>query len=142
MPLRFSANLSTLWAGLPLPGQFERAARAGFEAVELWWPGDADAALLPGLTRRWGMQLALLNFDAGDMAAGDRGLAADPGRTARLREHVPAALRIAQACGCPRLNLLLGLRQPRYPLGLQLELALENVAWAGGRGPAAGCAGR
>ena len=35
MPLRFSANLSTLWAGLPLPGQFERAARAGFEAVEL-----------------------------------------------------------------------------------------------------------
>ena len=93
MPLRFAANLSMLWAGLPLPAQFERAARAGFGAVELWWPGDADAALLPGLTRRWGMQLALLNFDAGDMAAGDRGLAADPARTAQLRQHVPAALR-------------------------------------------------
>jgi hypothetical protein len=51
MPLRFAANLSMLWAGLPLPEQFERAARAGFGAVELWWPGDADAALLPGLMR-------------------------------------------------------------------------------------------
>ena len=139
MPLRFAANLSMLWAGLPLPDQFERAARAGFGAVELWWPGDADAALLPGLTRRWGMQLALLNFDAGDMAAGDRGLAADPDRTAQLRAHVPVALRIAQACGCPRLNLLVGLRQPRYPLGLQLDLALDNVAWAADRAAAAGC---
>ncbi len=139
MPLRFAANLSMLWAGLPLPDQFERAARAGFDAVELWWPGEEDAALLPGLTRRWGMQLALLNFDAGDMAAGDRGLAADPDRTAQLREHVPVALRIAQACGCPRLNLLAGLRQPRYPLSLQLELALENVAWAADRAAAAGC---
>jgi hydroxypyruvate isomerase len=85
------------------------------------------------------MRLALLNFDAGDMAAGDRGLAADPGRTARLREHVPAALRIAQACGCPRLNLLVGLRQPRYPLSLQLGLARDNVAWAADQAAAAGC---
>ncbi len=139
MPLRFAANLSMLWAGLPLPDQFARAARAGFGAVELWWPGDADAALLPGLTRRWGMRLALLNFDAGDMAAGDRGLAADPARTAQLRAHVPAALRIAQACGCPRLNLLVGLRQPGYPLGLQLDLARDNVAWAADQAAAAGC---
>ena len=139
MPLRFAANLSMLWAGLPLPEQFERAARAGFGAVELWWPGDADAALLPGLTKRWGMHLALLNFDAGDMAAGDRGLAADPARTAQLRQHVPAALRIARACGCPRMNLLVGLRLPRYPLVLQLELARENVAWTADQAAAAGC---
>ena len=139
MPLRFSANLSMLWGGLPLPVQFERAARAGFRAVELWWPGDEGATLLPGLTRRWGMRLALLNFDAGDLAAGDRGLAADPARTAQLRRHVPAALRIARACGCPRLNLLVGLRLPRYPLGLQLELARENVAWAACEAAAAGC---
>ena len=139
MPLRFAANLSMLWAGLPLPEQFERAARAGFGAVELWWPGDADAALLPGLTKRWGMELALLNFDAGDMAAGDRGLAADPARTTQLRQHVPAALRIARACGCPRMNLLVGLRLPRYPLDLQLELARENVAWAADQAAAAGC---
>jgi hydroxypyruvate isomerase len=79
MTLRFAANLSLLWADLPLGERFERAARAGFGAVELWWPGDEGAALLPGLTRRWGLHLALLNFDGGDLPAGDRGLAADPG---------------------------------------------------------------
>ena len=101
MTLRFSPNLSLLWADLPLPERFARAAAAGFGAVELWWPGDDEAARLPELIERWGLHLALLNFDAGDMAAGDRGLAADPDRTGQLRANVPLALRIAADCGCP-----------------------------------------
>jgi hydroxypyruvate isomerase len=139
MTLRFAPNLSLLWADLPLPERFTRAAAAGFGAVELWWPGDEDAALLPGLTERSGLRLALLNFDAGDMPAGDRGLAADPDRTAQLRGNVPLALRIAADCGCPRLNLLAGLRDQRYPLDQQLQLAHRNVAWAADQAAAAGC---
>ena len=138
MTLRFSLNLSLLWADLPLSERFARAAAAGFDAVELWWPGDEEAARLPGLTQRWGLHLALLNFDAGDMPAGDRGLAADPERTAQLRANVPLALRIAADCGCPRLNLLAGLRDERYPLDQQLQLARDNVAWAADQAAAAG----
>jgi hydroxypyruvate isomerase len=138
MTLRFSPNLSLLWADLPLPERFARAAGAGFGAVELWWPGDDDAARLPELTQRWGLHLALLNFDAGNMAAGDRGLAADPAYTARLRAHVPLALRVAADCGCPRLNLLAGLREERYPLGQQLQLARDTVAWAADQAAEAG----
>jgi hydroxypyruvate isomerase len=130
MTFRFSPSLSLLWADLPLPERFARAAAAGFGAVELWWPGDEQAARLPGLIRRWGLHLALLNFDAGNMPAGDRGLAADPDRTAQLRANVPLALRIAADCGCLRLNLLAGLRDERYPLDQQLQLARDNVAWA------------
>jgi hydroxypyruvate isomerase len=126
----FAPNLSMLWADLPLPDRFERAARAGFGAVELWWPGAAAAESLPALTARYHLRLALLNFDAGDMAAGDRGLAGDPGRRARLRDNVPIALRIAEDSGCPRLNLLLGLRQQRYSLDEQMACARDNVAWA------------
>jgi hydroxypyruvate isomerase len=135
----FAANLSILWPDLPLADRFERAARAGFDAVELWWPGTEDARSLPGLTRHWGLRLALLNFDAGNMAAGERGLAADPGRRERLRASVPVALRIARKCGCPRLNLLLGLRRDRYPLGEQLACARDNVAWAADLAAGAGC---
>jgi len=135
----FAANLSMLWADLPLAERFERAARAGFGAAELWWPGAAAAESLPGLTARWNLQLALLNFDAGDMAAGERGLAGDPGRREQVRANVPTALRIAQACGCRRLNLLLGLRQERYPLSEQLACARDNVAWAADRAAQAGC---
>jgi len=135
----FAANLSMLWAELPLAERFERAAGAGFGAVELWWPGAAAAESLPRLTARWDLRLALLNFDAGDMAAGERGLAGDPGRREQVRDNVPAALRIARACGCQRLNLLLGLRQERYPLGEQLACARDNVAWAADQAAQAGC---
>ena len=44
----FTPNLSLLWTSLPLAGRFERAAAAGFRAVELWWPGDEAARRLPG----------------------------------------------------------------------------------------------
>jgi hydroxypyruvate isomerase len=125
----FAANLSILWPEVPLAERFERAARAGFGAVELWWPGDADAQGLPGLAARWNLRIVLLNFDAGDMAAGERGLAADPARRGYLRDHVPTALRIARECGCPRLNLLIGLRQEQYSLDEQLACAADNVAW-------------
>jgi len=135
----FAANLSILWPELPLADRFERAARAGFSAVESWWPGTADARSLPGLTARWGLRLALLNFDAGDMAAGERGLAGDPGGRERLRASVPEALAIARDCGCPRLNLLLGLRQDRYSPGQQLACARDNVAWAADLAAAADC---
>ena len=135
----FAPNLSMLWADLPLAERFERAARAGFGAAELWWPGAEAAAALPGLTSRWNLRLALLNFDAGDLAAGHRGLAADPGRREQLRANVPAALEIARSCGCERLNLLIGLRQQRYPLRAQLASARDNVAWAADLAGAAGC---
>jgi hydroxypyruvate isomerase len=139
MTLRFAPNLSLLWADRPLAERFARAAAAGFGAVELWWPGEADAVALPGLAQRWGLHLALLNFDAGNMAAGDRGLAADPDRVPRLRASVPLALRIARDCGCPRLNLLAGLRDERYPLRQQLQLARDTVAWAADQAAEAGC---
>jgi len=140
LTMLFAPNLSLLWADLPLADRFECAARAGFGAVELWWPGTAAAQELPGLTSRWNLRLALLNFDAGDLAAGDRGLAADPRRRDQLRASVPAALQIARSCGCERLNLLIGLRQERYSLDSQLECARDNVTWAADQAARMGCA--
>jgi hydroxypyruvate isomerase len=131
--LRFAPNLSLLWARLPLAERFERAAAAGFTAAELWWPGDDDARRLPELTAKWGVRLALLNFDAGDMPAGDRGLAGDPDQGERLRANVDLALRVAGDCGCRRLNLLLGLRQERYSPAEQLDCARLSVQWAADR---------
>jgi hydroxypyruvate isomerase len=130
MNLPFSANVSLLWSYLPLEQRLLRAAEAGFEAVELWWPGERDAKRLPELTRRAGVQLVLLNFDAGDMPAGDRGLVSDPERFEQFRRNVPLALEIAEACGCRQLNALLGLRLEPYSVEQQLQWARENVAWA------------
>jgi len=135
----FTPNLSLLWASLPLADRFEQAAAAGFGAVELWWPGDEAARALPGLAAKTGLRVALLNFDGGDLAAGQRGLAADPRRRGELRTHVPEALAIARDCGCARLNLLVGQRLRGYSRGQQLACAQDNVVWAADRAAAAGC---
>ncbi|MFI5046694.1 MAG: hydroxypyruvate isomerase family protein [Acidimicrobiia bacterium] len=127
--MRLAANLSMLWSADPFADRFASAARAGFDAVELWWPGDEDAHRLPGLTRALGVQLAALNFDAGDMPAGDRGLLSDPSAHDRFRAHVPDALEIAAACGCRRMNALVGLRDERYPRDEQLDCARAHLRW-------------
>lgn len=73
---------------------------------------------------------ANLNFDAGDIAAGDRGLLSDPERQQRFRENVPVALELARKIGCMRRNALVGVRLPELELEAQLEPARQNVAWA------------
>jgi hydroxypyruvate isomerase len=73
-----------------------------------------------------------LNFDAGDMPAGDRGLVGLPDARDRFRAHVPEALAIASACGCTRMNALVGLRDERYALDEQLACTRDQLAWMAG----------
>ena len=84
----------------------------------------------PQAVLQTGLEVALFNFDAGDMAAGDRGLAGDPDRRAEFRDNVPVALELAARIGCPRLNALVGVQRPGLEVEAQLEEARENVAWA------------
>jgi hydroxypyruvate isomerase len=128
--MRFCANVSILFREYPLLERFERARAAGFSAVELWWPAGEDLDALARAVRTAGLEVVLLNFDAGDMAAGDRGLLADPARCHAFLENVPVALRLARTLGCTRLNALVGLELPGVGRAAQLELAMQNVAHA------------
>jgi hydroxypyruvate isomerase len=128
--LKFCANVSILFKDAPFLERFARAAAAGFPAVEFWWPAGEALDDVEGAIRDAGLQVALFNFDAGDMAAGDRGMLSDPDRAERFRENVPVALGLARRIGCPRLNALVGLERAPAERAKQLELAAENVAWA------------
>ncbi len=132
-------NLSLMWNDLPWPDRFARAAAAGFSAVELWWPGEEVADRLAELASTHGLTLALLNFDAGDMPAGDRGLASDPSRAEQLQHNVPLALVAAHRAGCTRLNLLVGLRVDTLGADEQLALCVENVRWTADLAAPLGC---
>ncbi|MCA9879758.1 MAG: TIM barrel protein, partial [Thermomicrobiales bacterium] len=77
-----------------------------------------------------GVEVALFNFDAGNMPAGDRGLLSDWERQEQFRQNVPVALDLAQRLGCRRLNALVGLRSPSRHRSDQLRLAQENIVWA------------
>jgi hydroxypyruvate isomerase len=105
---RFAANLSMLFTEAPLLDRFERAARAGFKAVEMQFPYEAPAAEIRKRLDANGLTMVLHNLPAGDWAAGDRGIACDPARQAEFRAGVPKAIEYATTLGVPRLNCLAG----------------------------------
>jgi hydroxypyruvate isomerase len=137
--MRFSANASILFKEVPLLERFGRAASAGFSAVEFWWPGhEAEPGAVERAVRDAGLDVALFNFDAGDMAAGDRGLVSDPERQHLFKDNVPRALDLARALGCERINVLVGHEIPGLDREEQLALARENVRFAAEKAEATG----
>ena len=123
-------DLSMLFKEADFVERFGRAAEAGFAAVEFWWPSGEDLGRVEAAVKDAGLQVALFNFDAGDMASGDRGLLSDPERQQEFRDNVPVSLELARSVGCRRLNALVGLALEGVDTAEQLELARDNVAWA------------
>jgi hydroxypyruvate isomerase len=130
MTVRFCPNLSMLFKEVDFAERFGRAKEAGFKAVEFWWPSGEDLDQVESAIKDAGLEVALFNFDAGDMPNGDRGLVSDPDRRQEFRDNVPVALELARSVGCPRLNALMGLELDGVETEEQLELARENIAWA------------
>ena len=133
---RFDVNCSILFTELPLVQRPVAARAAGFTAVEFWWPwsvavpSDGQVDALVGAVRDAGISLVGLNFFAGDMAAGDRGLVSWPARSAELRDNVDVVVGIGQQLGCRAFNALYGNRAPEVALQLQNEVAVENLELA------------
>ena len=119
-----------LFRDVPFLDRFRRARAVGFSAVEFWWPSEADPRAVQEAVARSDVQVATMNFDAGDMASGERGLVSDPARQERFREHVPVALRLAEAVNCTAMNALVGLRLPGISLEEQLDVMRRNITWA------------
>jgi hydroxypyruvate isomerase len=127
---RFAANLSFLFGEHPFLDRFAAAAEAGFTAVEYMFPYEHPAPEVKARLEDAGLEQALFNLPAGDWAAGDRGIAAHPGRVDEFREGVGRALEYAEALGCPRMNCLAGLRLEGVQ---QWDVLVDNVRWAAGR---------
>lgn len=106
---RFAANLSMLFTEVPLADRFERAARAGFQTVELQFPYELPAALLREKLVSNRLTMCLHNLPAGDWSKGERGLAALPGREAEFRAGVARGIEYARTLGVPQLNALAGI---------------------------------
>jgi hydroxypyruvate isomerase len=128
--LSFDLNISITMPGVPYPDRLDAAARLGFTAVELWWPRGEDLGALARRAADTGLAVALLNFDGGDLAGGERGFLNHPQRQAEFRAHAPAALELAQRLGCTRLNALVGRWLPGEHREAQLARICENLAWA------------
>jgi hydroxypyruvate isomerase len=80
---KFAANLSMMFNESDFLDRFAAAADAGFEAVEFLFPYAYSPEDIRDRLRANGLTQALFNLPPGDFAAGERGLAALPGRARR-----------------------------------------------------------
>lgn len=135
-PSHWAANLSLLFAEAPLLERPALAAGAGFAAVEMWWPfaGPEPAGrelddLLDAVDAA-GVPLVGLNFFAGDMRGGERGVACDPARADALAANVAVVAEVAGRTGCRRFNLLYGKLDPDADAGAQHRAAADGLAAA------------
>ncbi|MGV2914941.1 TIM barrel protein [Streptomyces alfalfae] len=135
---RFNVNLSILFTELPLLERPAAAAKAGFGAVELWWPWvdaptpeQSELDALKQAIEDAGVQLVGLNFYAGQLPGPDRGALSVPGEESeRFRANLPVAADFAKSLGCTALNALYGNRVDGVDPAVQDELALENLVLA------------
>ncbi|TDD54474.1 hydroxypyruvate isomerase [Kribbella antibiotica] len=134
--LRSTVNCSLLFTELPLLERPEAARKAGFGAVEFWWPfveavpPDRQVDAFVAAVSDAGVQLTGLNFFAGDMAGGDRGLVSWPKRAGEFRDNVDVVVGIGSRLGTAGFNALYGNRLDDVTAAEQDEVAAENLALA------------
>jgi hydroxypyruvate isomerase len=106
--MKFSANLGFLWTDLPLPDAIRAAAAAGFDAVECHWPYATPAADIRAALHDTGLPMLGLNTLRGDVAAGENGLSALPGRAAEARAAIDLALDYAAQIDARCVHVMAG----------------------------------
>lgn len=134
--MTYTVNCSILLTELPLLERPAAAKAAGFDAVEFWWPfaeavpADRDVDAFVNAVRDAGVQLSGLNFFAGDMPAGDRGLVSWVGRESEFKANIAAVAAIGERLGTRAFNALYGNRLEGSSPEAQDELAVENLSAA------------
>jgi hydroxypyruvate isomerase len=135
---RFAANLTMLFNEVPFLDRFERAAKAGFRAVEFLFPYAFPAQEIRQRLQDNGLTLVLHNLPAGDWAAGERGIACHPDRVGEFQDGVGKAIDYARTLGCRQINCLAGIA----PSGVDPENVratfVSNLRFAAGKLGAAG----
>lgn len=133
---RHDANVSMLYPAVPWWRRPAAAAADGHDAVESWWPfggplpadGEVDR-FVAGL-REAGTRLVLLNTFGGDLAAGDRGIACDPGAREVFAGNLAVVAGLVEATGCPVVHALHGNRLDGVGPAEQEATAAANLALA------------
>ncbi len=134
---RFAANLTFLFNELPFVERFAAARTAGFDAVEFISPYGLSVGQLGQLVEENQLAISVFNLPAGDWEAGERGLAALPGREAEFQASVGLALQYAQASGATQLHMMAGITAGmdhalvRQTYLANLRYAAERLAEAG-----------
>ncbi len=127
---RFAANLTMMFTEWDFLDRFAAAADAGFAAVEFAFPYEFAPDAVAARIERSGLVHALFNSPPGNQAAGERGIAALPGRFAEFQASIRTALTYATATGATRLHVMAGIADRDDP-AVQAAFR-QSIGWAAG----------
>lgn len=130
---KFAANLSTQFNEVPFTERFAAAAQAGFRAVEFLFPYDYPAEQLKQLLEENQLQLVLFNTAPGNVAAGEWGVSAIPGREAEARADIDRALDYALALSCPQVHIMAATVPPGADREAYCATFISNMRYAAER---------
>ena len=133
---KFAANLSMMFNEVPFLDRFAAAADCGFTAVEYLFPYEHPAELVAERLQAAGLAQALFNMPPGDWAAGERGMAALPGREVDFSAALETAIAFAKVIGTPLLHMMAGLAPASDPQAIvtysdNLKRATDRTGEAG-----------
>jgi 2-dehydrotetronate isomerase len=105
---KFAANLSMMFTEHDFLDRFDAAAEAGFKSVEFLFPYDHRPAAIAERLRRNNLEQALFNLPPGKWDAGERGIAALPGRFDEFKSGLDRAIDYLSATGAKRVHMMSG----------------------------------
>jgi hydroxypyruvate isomerase len=112
------------------PQRFAAAAAAGFKAVEFLFPYDHSPQEVASWLTGNQLENVLFNLPPGDWAAGERGIAALPGRESEFQAGVARGLEYARALGTKRVHMMAGLIPAGADRRIHREVYLGNLRYA------------
>jgi hydroxypyruvate isomerase len=127
---KFAANLTMMFNEVAFPERFAAAAAAGFKAVEFLFPYDHAPREVASWLQENKLENVLFNLPPGDWAAGERGIAALPGREEEFRAGVARGIAYALALGTSRLHMMAGLVPAGADRRIHREVYLGNLRHA------------
>nr|WP_257794068.1 TIM barrel protein [Vibrio salinus] len=99
---KFAANLTMMFTEVEFLERFEKAAQAGFKAVEFLFPYDYEPEQLAQYIEKYNLEQTLFNLYPGDWVGGEKGFAALPGEEKRFKDCIEQAIPYAVAMKCQK----------------------------------------
>jgi len=118
----FAANLSMMYKEVEFLNRFAAAASDGFEFVEYLFPYDYKISQIQKQLTTYKLKQSLFNLPPGNWDAGDRGIAALPGREAEFIKGLDLAIEYANELNCKKLHIMAGIcpKELQTPEGFEI----------------------
>ena len=127
---KLSANLALMFPEYDELDRIGAAAEAGFKGVEWPFPYQHSAERVAEELRKYNVEMVLIDFPAGNWAAGERGIACLSGRIGEFHDGVKQAIEYADTLGCKNLTVLTGVAPDEQSTSRYLGTLKDNLKYA------------